>query len=63
VPVISKQYKYIAEEVLGFAGVKINGSNPWDITVLARFFTARLFNLQTSKRAFMIGEKHYDLVN
>jgi cyclopropane-fatty-acyl-phospholipid synthase len=28
-----------------------------------RFLSAKLFNLQTKKRAFIVGEKHYDLGN
>ena len=98
------------------AGVKINGSNPWDIqihndefyrraitegelgigesymegwwdagkvdeliykiliaeldkkirrkfSIPFKLFTTRLFNLQSKRRAFIIGEKHYDLGN
>jgi len=109
-------YKKITEEILGLAGVKINGSDPWDIQVhndgfyrraiteaelgigesymemwwdaekvdefiyrilsaqldekirrkfliLVRLFIAQLFNLQSKRRAFIIGEKHYDLGN
>jgi len=111
-----KKYKKIAEEILELSGVKINGSNPWDIqihndefyrrvitegelgigesymdgwwdaekvdeliykilraqldekirrkfSILVRLFTKRLLNLQTKRRAFIIGEKHYDLGN
>jgi cyclopropane-fatty-acyl-phospholipid synthase len=110
------KYKLIAEEILGFAGVKINGSNPWDIqvhndefyrrvitegelgigesymdcwwdaekvdelickilraqldekvrrklSILLRLFKVQLFNPQSKRRAFIIGEKHYDLGN
>ncbi len=113
---MNKKYKKITEEILELAGVKINGSNPWDIRIhndefykrvitegelgmgesymdnwwdaekvdeliyrilkaqldekinrkfslLFRLFTARLFNLQSKRRAFIIGEKHYDLGN
>jgi cyclopropane-fatty-acyl-phospholipid synthase len=113
---MNKKYKKIAEEILGLAEVKINGSNPWDIrihndefyrraitegelgigesymdgwwdaekvdeliykiliaqldekiqrkfSILVRLFTKRLFNLQSKRRAFIIGEKHYDLGN
>ncbi|MFA5820341.1 MAG: cyclopropane fatty acyl phospholipid synthase, partial [Bacteroidales bacterium] len=113
---MNNKCKKIAEEILGLAGVKINGSNPWDIqihndefyrraitegelgigesymdgwwdaekvdeliykilraqldekiqrklSILLRLFTARLFNLQSKRRAFIIGEKHYDLGN
>jgi cyclopropane-fatty-acyl-phospholipid synthase len=31
--------------------------------ILFRFFTARPFNLQSKRRAFIIGEKHYNLGN
>jgi cyclopropane-fatty-acyl-phospholipid synthase len=111
-----KKYKKIAEEILELTGVKINGSNPWDIrihndefyrrvitegelgigesymdgwwdaekvdeliykilraqldekirrkfSILVRLFTKRLLNLQSKRRAFIIGEKHYDLGN
>ncbi|MCE5345371.1 MAG: cyclopropane fatty acyl phospholipid synthase [Bacteroidales bacterium] len=109
-------YRKITEDILGLAGVEINGSNPWDIrihndefykraitegelgvgesfmdgwwdaekvdefiyrilraeldkkirrklTILIRLFTAQLLNLQSKRRAFIIGEKHYDLGN
>jgi cyclopropane-fatty-acyl-phospholipid synthase len=32
-------------------------------TILLRLFSARLYNMQSKRRAFMIGEKHYDLGN
>lgn len=32
-------------------------------SLFLRFLYARLFNLQTKKRAFIVGEKHYDLGN
>ncbi|MCX6320315.1 MAG: cyclopropane fatty acyl phospholipid synthase [Bacteroidia bacterium] len=32
-------------------------------SILLRLFTARLFNLQSKRRAFFVGEKHYDLGN
>jgi cyclopropane-fatty-acyl-phospholipid synthase len=113
---MNSRYKLITEEILEIAGVKINGSNPWDIrihndefyrraitegelgigesymdgwwdaekvdeliykiliaqldkkikrkfSILFRLFTAQLFNLQSKRRAFIIGEKHYDLGN
>ncbi len=109
-------YKKITEEILGLAGVEINGINPWDIrihndefyrraitegelgigesymdrwwdaekvdelickivraqldekvrrklSILLRLFKAQLFNLQSKRRAFITGEKHYDLGN
>lgn len=109
-------HKTLAEDILGMAGIKVNGSNPWDITVsnneffrraitegelgvgesymdkwweaervdefiyrvliadleekirvkltlLLWFFYNRSFNFQTKRRAFIIGEKHYDLGN
>jgi cyclopropane-fatty-acyl-phospholipid synthase len=105
-----------AEKIIEPTGIKINGSNPWDIKIinpkfynrvkaegslglgesymdgwwecdkLDEFFTrimsydiqnklglslpvifgfiqAKLFNLQAIKRAFQIGEKHYDTGN
>ena len=33
------------------------------LSILIRLFAARLFNLQSKRRAFIIGEKHYDLGN
>jgi len=113
---MNNKYKKRAEEILGFAGVQINGSNPWDIqshndefyrraitegelgigesymdcwwdaekvdelickilraqldekiqrklSILLKLFIASLFNLQSKRRAFIIGEKHYDLGN
>lgn len=113
---MSNNYKKTAEEILELAGIKINGSNPWDIrihndrfyrraitegglgigesymdgwwdcekvdeliykilkaqsekkirlkySILIRLFVLSLFNLQSKRRAFIIGEKHYDLGN
>jgi cyclopropane-fatty-acyl-phospholipid synthase len=113
---MNNKYKKITEEILGFAGVRINGSNPWDIqinndkfykrvitegelglgesymdfwwdaekvdelickilraqldkkvrrklSILIRLLKAQLFNPQSKRRAFIIGEKHYDLGN
>jgi len=110
------QLKNTAQKLLDLAGVKINGSNPWDIQIknenfyqrvlaqgslglgesymdgwwdcdqLDEFFTKvlsakldlkikqdwklifnlifwRVFNQQSAKRAFTIGEKHYDIGN
>ena len=33
------------------------------LSILLRLLTAKLFNLQSKRRAFIIGEKHYDLGN
>jgi cyclopropane-fatty-acyl-phospholipid synthase len=113
---MENKFKTIAEDILALAGVKINGNNPWDISVhndefyrraitqgelgvgesymdcwwdaekidefickilkaqlnekirlklsiLFRLLSVRLFNLQTRGRAFIVGEKHYDLGN
>jgi cyclopropane-fatty-acyl-phospholipid synthase len=113
---MNNDHKQIAEDILGLAGVKINGSNPWDIKVtndgffkraitegelgvgeaymdnwwdaekvdeficqiltsqvdekvrlklslFLRLFSSRIFNMQTKRRAFIVGEKHYDLGN
>ena len=113
---MKNKYKKIAEDILGLADIKINGNNPWDITVhnddfykrvltqgelglgesymdnwwdaeevdsfiykvltakldekikhsfsiLAKLVLARIFNMQSVKRAFIIGERHYDLGN
>lgn len=110
------KYRNLTEEILKFAGVEINGENPWDlqvyneefyrrvitegklgigesymaqwweaekvdqliskilkakldekikrkVSILLRLFFARLYNLQSKRRAFIIGEKHYDLGN
>lgn len=110
------KYKNLTEEILGFAGIRINGSNPWDIqvhnnefykraitegelglgesymdgwwdvdkidefifrvlsaqldekilqkmSILAKLFVARIINQQSKRRAFIVGEKHYDLGN
>jgi cyclopropane-fatty-acyl-phospholipid synthase len=110
------KYKKIAEEILGLAGVEINGINPWDIqvhndkfykrvitegelglgesymdgwwdseriddffykilrakldekiqrklSIIVKLSLARIINLQSKRRAFIIGEKHYDLGN
>jgi cyclopropane-fatty-acyl-phospholipid synthase len=32
-------------------------------SVLLRLFSARLYNMQSKRRAFIVGEKHYDLGN
>jgi cyclopropane-fatty-acyl-phospholipid synthase len=110
------KYKSITEEILALTGVKINGSNPWDLrinndefyrraitegelgigesymdgwwdcdkpdelicqilkaqldeqikrklSILLRIMVAHIFNMQSRRRAFIIGEKHYDLGN
>ena len=112
----TNKFKKIAEEILSLAGIKINGSNPWDIKVhneelyqrvltqgslgfgeaymdgwwdcekLDEFFCrafrfgleekinrnlkallglaiAKVFNRQSKRKAFHIGERHYDLSN
>ena len=33
------------------------------LTILLRLLTAKLFNLQSKQRAFIVGEKHYNLGN
>lgn len=33
------------------------------LSILLRLFSARLFNMQSKRRAFIVGEKHYDLGN
>ncbi|HED05467.1 MAG TPA: cyclopropane fatty acyl phospholipid synthase [Ignavibacteria bacterium] len=111
-----KHYKSLVENLLGYAGIKINGSNPWDIQVFDERFYKRvitevelglgesymdewwnvekldemiykivradlqskikhnykialqlagfwLINMQTRRRAFIIGKRHYDLGN
>lgn len=113
---MSDKFKKIAEEIFGLAGVKINGSNPWDIqvhndefyrraitegelgigesymdgwwdaekideliykiniagldekirrkfSIVVKLLIARFLDLQSKRRAFIIGEKHYDLGN
>lgn len=113
---MSNKYKHLAEEILGLAGVQINGNNPWDIqihnsefyrraiteaemgigesymdkwwdvekmdefihriflaraneriqrklSVFIQILTAKLFNLQSKRRAYQIAEKHYNLGN
>jgi cyclopropane-fatty-acyl-phospholipid synthase len=113
---MENKYKRLTEEIFTLAGVKINGSNPWDIliyndefyrraitegelglgesymdgwwdaehvdefiyrilraqldekiqrkqSILIRLLIARTFNLQSKGRAFIVGEKHYDLGN
>jgi cyclopropane-fatty-acyl-phospholipid synthase len=110
------KYKNLTKEILKFAGVEINGKNPWDIqiyndefyrraitegelglgesymdcwweaekvdqfiykilkasidekikrkfSILLRLLKARLLNPQSKRKAFIIGEKHYDLGN
>ncbi|MDZ7763735.1 MAG: class I SAM-dependent methyltransferase [Melioribacteraceae bacterium] len=113
---MNNKYKNITEEILSIAGVKINGSAPWDIrvhnndffkrvitqgelglgesymdtwwdadevdtliykilnakldekikrnfSILLKLALARIINYQSVKRAFIIGERHYDLGN
>ena len=110
------RYERTTKQILSLAGIKINGSNPWDIrvhnkkfyrralseaelgigesymdgwwdcemldemiyriikvrldekvkrkfSILLNLFLAKIFNLQSKKRAFIIGERHYDLGN
>ncbi len=113
---MNSRYRKLTEQFLEYAGIKINGNNPWDIqvhndefykrvisegelgmgesymdnwwdaekvdeliyrilranldekiklkfSILLHLFILRLLNLQTKQRAFIIGEKHYDLGN
>jgi cyclopropane-fatty-acyl-phospholipid synthase len=110
------KYKKTVQDILALAGVEIDGSNPWDITInndefyrkvltegelgigesymdnwwdagkvdelifkivsarleekvrlkfsiILKILSATLVNLQSKRRAFIIGEKHYDLGN
>jgi cyclopropane-fatty-acyl-phospholipid synthase len=112
----TEKYKKTVQDILAFAGVEIDGSNPWDITInndefyrkvltegelgigesymdnwwdagkvdelifkivsarleekvrlkfsiILKILSATLVNLQSKRRAFIIGEKHYDLGN
>jgi cyclopropane-fatty-acyl-phospholipid synthase len=112
----SEKYKRVVEKLLNMAGIKINGSHPWDIQINNERFYKRvitevelgmgesymegwwdaekvdelickiiraelqnkikhnfkiavqlagfnLINMQSKRRAFIIGEKHYDLGN
>jgi cyclopropane-fatty-acyl-phospholipid synthase len=112
----SNRYENLVKEILSIAGIKVNGTNPWDIKVHNKYFykravteaelgigesymdgwwdcekldemiyriikerldekvrrkvsillkllLARILNLQSKKRAFIIGERHYDLGN
>lgn len=112
----TKKYKSLVKKLLSFAGIEINGSNPWDIQIHDERFYKRvvseaelglgesymdnwwdvekldemifriiradlqnkvkrnlkiafqlagfyLFNMQARRRAFIIGERHYDLGN
>ena len=113
---MNNKYKEITEELLGLAGVKINGMNSWDIqvyndqfykrvltegelgigeafmdgwwdakqpdelickihkahlaerirrkfSIMFRILAAHIEDLPSKSRAFVIGEKHYDLGN
>jgi len=113
---MQNKYRKFTEDILGIAGIQINGSNPWDIQIhnenfyqraitegplgvgesymdadwdvenldefiskvisaqldqkiqgkfstLLHLAKLRLFNLQSKNRAFIVGEKHYDLGN
>lgn len=113
---MGNRYKTIVEEILGLAGVKVNGKNPWDIrvhndgfyrraltegelgvgesymdgwwdaervddfifkiqraqldekirprlSIILKLLTTRLTDLPSRRKAFVIGEKHYDLGN
>jgi cyclopropane-fatty-acyl-phospholipid synthase len=112
----SEKYKRVVEKLLNMAGIKINGSHPWDIQIQNERFYKRvitevelgmgesymegwwdaekvdelickiiraelqnkikhnfkiavqlagfnLINMQSKRRAFIIGKKHYDLGN
>ncbi|MDP4289861.1 MAG: cyclopropane fatty acyl phospholipid synthase [Bacteroidota bacterium] len=113
---MSNKYKEITEELLGLAGVKVNGPNPWDIqvhnekfykkaltegelglgesymdgwwdigkldelvckiqdaqlkqkiklkfSIMLRMGASFLADLPSRRRAFVIGERHYDMGN
>ncbi len=68
----------IANELLSRAGININGTAPSDIRVknprldkqmprhlkdTLRIAAARVLNLQSQKRAWIVGKEHYDLGN
>jgi cyclopropane-fatty-acyl-phospholipid synthase len=53
---MNDNYKKIAEEILGLAGVKINGSNPWDIHVHNDDFYRRAI----TEGELGIGESYMD---
>ncbi|MEI7525022.1 MAG: class I SAM-dependent methyltransferase, partial [Mariniphaga sp.] len=113
---MNNHYEKLTREILGLAGVEINGTNPWDIHIhnthfynrviidgrlgfgesfmegwwdaervdelihrllvsrldeklqlnFATFLSlliGRLFNLQSKRRAYIVGQRHYDLGN
>lgn len=113
---MSNKYRKIAEDLLGLAGVKVNGPNSWDIqvhneefykrvltegelgigesymdgwwdaeeldeliskihkarlaqkiqrkfSIVLRLLAAKLSDLPSKRKAFVIAEKHYDLGN
>ena len=44
-------------------GAQLDEKIKRNLSILVRILTAKLFNLQSKKRAFIVGEKHYDLGN
>ena len=53
----------IDEMIYRILRVQLDKKIRWKFSILFKLFTARLFNLQSKKRAFIIGERHYDLGN
>ena len=52
----SKRYENLAKEILSFAGIEINGSNPWDIQVHNKDFYKRAI----TEAELGIGESYMD---
>jgi cyclopropane-fatty-acyl-phospholipid synthase len=53
----------IDELICKMLRARLDGKIQYNLSILFRLFTARLVNLQSKRRAFIIGEKHYDLGN
>lgn len=53
----------VDEFISRIIGAQLDEKLRQKFSILLKLFASRLFNLQSKKRAFIVGEKHYDLGN
>ena len=53
----------VDEFICRVLGAQLDEKVQRNLSIVLRLLTAKLFNLQSKRRAFIIGEKHYDLGN
>ena len=55
--------EHVDEFIYKLLRAKLDQKIKRKISILLRLFKARIFNLQSKRRAFIIGERHYDIGN